>query len=190
MADNKTIGELDVETTAALTDQLVLWISGLTKRMTLANLKTVLDVNTASRGALATKAANETGANYSAGVMVPWTAEEYDTDDIHDNSSNNTRLTVPSGVTKVRLSYSLVLSSHTSGKFARALVAKNGSATHIPGGAPQSVELTASAPWISGTTAVLEVADGNYFECYLLVETDTSIGVDKDGSFFAMEIIE
>src|SRR2546422_699850 len=49
------------------------------------------------RGALVKLAANLTAQNFSAGPFIGWTAEVYDTDSIHDNTTNNSRLSVPSG---------------------------------------------------------------------------------------------
>lgn len=50
--------------------------------------------------------ANVVGTNWdtaSGEGAVPFTSEVFDTDTIHDNSTNNTRLTTPAGINRVRL---------------------------------------------------------------------------------------
>lgn len=50
----------------------------------------------------------------TAFTPVQWNAEEYDTDGFHDNTTNPSRMTIPSGVTKVRLCASIAASGSTS----------------------------------------------------------------------------
>lgn len=142
-------------------------------------------------GALVKKAADETAANYSAGVYVPWTAEEYDTHNIHDNSTNNSRLTVPSGVTRVRLAFNITVTSTTvtASDFFRAQVHKNGA--FVIGCNYTIVEISGTpAIGISGTTGVMTVASGDYFQLWFDTESDTSITLDSTNCWFSMEIVE
>ena len=187
MADNKTITGLDAATTAALTDLIVLLVSGLSKKMTLTNLKTVLGIP--HRGALVTLAVNETGADYTTPAAVPFDAEGYDTDTIHSNSVNNSRLTVPAGVSKVRLSGNVALTLTTSADFGNLIIRKGASVDYI-GAASIAVELTSTFGQINIASPILAVTPGDYFELYLTMETDNSITVFDDRSWFAMEIIE
>jgi hypothetical protein len=47
-------------------------------------------------GCLATRASNQTISNATF-VAIAFTSEDFDTDGFHDNSTNNTRLTIPAG---------------------------------------------------------------------------------------------
>lgn len=143
----------------------------------------------AFRGALVALASNITAVDYTAGVAIPFDAETYDTDTIHDNVTLNTRLTVPDNVTKVRISFAASLANHTLDTFVRAFLLKNGSPA-IPGDLRLATQIGAVFSWLSSTSAVLEVTSGDYFEVKLQTESDISITLEIDGTWFAMEIIE
>ena len=70
------------------------------------------------RGALAKKSADLTAQNLTTATAVAWPAEAYDTDSIHDLVTNNSRLTVPSGVSYVRLTANLRLANVTGPRLA------------------------------------------------------------------------
>ena len=187
MADNKAIDGLDAATTAALTDLIVLLVSGLSKKMTLTNLKTVLGIP--HRGALVKPDADITTVNASAGYEIVHDAEDYDTDSIHSNSVNNTRLTVPSGVTKVRLSANVHIDALSASKYAIHLITKGGSGDYT-GVAQIATKTTLGEERSNISTAILTVTSGDYFEQKITVETDTSVTVTAARTWFAMEIIE
>jgi len=144
----------------------------------------------AFRGALVYQTASQTGANYFTGapVAIPWDAESYDTDSIHDNATNNTRLTVPAGVTKVRLVGGASISNSTSGNFHELSVYKNGSLSY-PGMAGHRSEVTVTGAGVPISSPVLDVVAGDYFEMRLTSETDTAIDLNSPRTWFAMEII-
>lgn len=142
-------------------------------------------------GAMVKKASDETAANYSAGVYVPWTAEEYDTHNIHDNSTNNSRLTVPTGVTRVRLAFNIEVAAATvtASDFFRAQIHKGGA--FVIGCSYNMVEISNNpAIGISGSTGVITVNPGDYFQLWLDTESDTSITLDSTKCWFSMEIVE
>jgi hypothetical protein len=142
-----------------------------------------------ARGALVTLAANLTTQDYTTATAIPWTEENYDTDTIHDNATNNTRLTVPTGVTKVRLVGQLAIDDHTSGVFAQIGIYKGGLQDY-QGSASQRVEITGTVFRLNVASPVLTVAATEYFELFALIETDASITVTDDQTWFAMEIIQ
>ncbi len=144
--------------------------------------------STLSRGALVHKVADET-ANYSTRTAIPWDSEVYDTDDIHDNAVNNTRLTVPTGVNRVQFQGTVLVTGATSGEFANLHLSKNGVLTAI--GLPTTtVEVTDTTFSMNLSSPVFEVIAGDFFELELEIETDTSITLDNDRSWFSMEIAE
>lgn len=142
----------------------------------------------AFRGALVRKAADQTAANYTAITAVTWDQESYDTDTIHDNVTNNTRLTVPSGATYVRVSAAIVLANFSVDAFFGLSIRKNGSATY-DGRPTQYTEVGTAAMGATLSSPVLAVTPGDYFEVFLIVETDTSIDVSSTASWFAMEVV-
>ncbi|KAF0218791.1 MAG: hypothetical protein FD174_2574 [Geobacteraceae bacterium] len=129
---------------------------------------------TSFRGALVY---NPSGA--TAGAIIAWTAESYDTDNIH--APNAGTLVVPAGATKVRLSF------RHDNIASYLILYKNGSAAVYPG----YVIGYADAAGIVNPTAspVLPVAGGDTFELHPPGAENT--GTSAGGySWFAMEIIE
>lgn len=142
------------------------------------------------RGALVNKSADQTAANYTGSlVTIAWDAEQYDTDGIHDNVTNNTRLTVPAGVTRVRVGMSVKIASHTGDNWIIVSISKNGSFSYH-GNPEERTEIGNTAPAATIWSPNLIVSGGDYFEGALRVEADTAIDVTAIGSWFAMEIIE
>jgi hypothetical protein len=142
------------------------------------------------RGALAKKAADQTTADYTGGVLVAWDgADVYDTDAIHDPVTNNSRMTVPAGVTKVRLKCQILMAAVTASVQIPLEIWKNGSAAY-DGLASARVTTASTAPAIDVETPILTVTAGDYFEARLTVGSDSSITVVAVGSWFEMEIIE
>lgn len=140
------------------------------------------------RGCMAYKSADQTTANYTTPTAVTWDAEVYDTDSIHDNVTNTSRMTVPAGVTKVRVGATLALGVVTADNYAVGTITKNG-ATFV--GAPNSAqESGTTSPTVTLASGVLAVTAGDYFETLLQLESDTSITVSAATSCFWMEIIE
>lgn len=115
-----------------------------------------------SGGALVNKTGNQSIASGSF-VLLTWDAEQYDTDGIHDNVVNNSRLYVPAGWSKVQLTASIGLSNHATGERAFAFF-KNG-AQVIGTPWPHAAPVANLNVWLSGGTAVLDVVGGtDYFD--------------------------
>lgn len=180
MADKK-ISDLTSATSLASGDVFEIENAGGNSR------KVAWSVVNAHRGALVRKAADQTTANYTTSTVVAWDQEAYDTDSIHDNVTNNSRLTVPSGASYVRVSANLSLSSVTADVWCALFIRKGGAGFDGRGLAYTEVGFTTVG--LNCSTAVVAVSPGDYFEVALQVETDTSITVDAAQSWFAMEVI-
>jgi hypothetical protein len=141
------------------------------------------------RGALVKKSVDQTTADYSAGAFVAFDTEVYDTDGFHDNASNNSRLTVPAGVTKVRVGCGCRLSSGTSTDWTSLAVSKNGS-RDFPGAGSAIAGDTGSGARLNCWSAIVTVVEGDYFEAFIQTETDTSITVGQDATWLSIEVIE
>lgn len=93
-------------------------------------------------------------------TVMPWDAEEYDTDGFHDNAVNNSRLTVPVGLSgKYNVKVSMGSDASMTNRFIVA-VRKNG--TVIRGG---NVEVNSGGafPMLSVSCDV-DLAEGDYID--------------------------
>jgi hypothetical protein len=116
----------------------------------------------------------------------PYVLESYDTDNIHDNVTNNTRLTVPAGVTKIRLCYRAYFAANATG-YRHIYVTSNVTPSY---GLPIAVMNTNSASLptvLQGCSMVMPVSAADYFE---LNAVQTSGGALLSNATFSMEIIE
>lgn len=155
---------------------------------------TAVAVNPVFRGAMVKKSANQT--NVAAigfpGTVLSWDQEEYDTDDIHDNSTNNTRLTVPAGVTRVRLSANVEWVPEGTGPDRAITMQKNGSEIIGLAQALQGQSAAANRQRQNIISAVMTVVATDYFEVFAWssqTDQDDVVGNDP-GTWFTMEIIE
>lgn len=187
MADKK-ISDFTAATTVAAIDLIEIeTAAGNSRKVTgtnFANSMATLSV----RGALVKKSADQTGANYSGGVVVGWNAEIYDTDSIHDNATNNSRLTVPSGVSYVRVLGQAYLNNVASNSATYVYLKKNGSQAFD--GSVTATRYQATLVEIAQgiSSPILAVTAGDYFEMFVSC-ADTSIDILAAYSWFAMEII-
>lgn len=146
------------------------------------------------QGALVSKTATQTnvGAVAFPGTALTWDTETYDTDDFHDNVTNNTRMTIPSGlgIRRVRLVANLQFNASTTNDIGLyAAIRKNGAdvdgmgAMLIGGGGTRRRLNVVSAP--------LDVVDGDYFEVFAWVEDTTNDDVDTaTATWFSIEVVE
>jgi hypothetical protein len=141
------------------------------------------------RGALVTWATTQI-INTGSEAALTFDTESYDTDSIHDNVTNNTRMTVPSGVTKVRLSMYAQFPTNSTG-YRQIRITKGGSSfTGNP-----IIRVDASATSVISLTiasAVVTVTGGDYFEAEVLQNSGGNLTLTggASGHWFAMEIIE
>lgn len=139
-------------------------------------------------GALVTKSANQSISN-NTNTALSWNSEGYDTDSFHDNSTNNSRLTVPSGVSKVILSGQVRWDSNTSGT-REILVEKNGSGTYD--GRPfQHIGAQSGRTMQSFVSPVLAVSPGDYFELVAWQDSGASRDIESHAStWFSIQVVE
>jgi hypothetical protein len=140
------------------------------------------------RGALVKKSADQTFTTAVA-ASVTWDQETYDTDSIHDTVTNNARLTVPSGVTKVILRGGVVWEGSSAG-YRQILIQKNGA---VMDGRPVQYmsPSTTDVPGMNITTPVLVVTATDYFTLEALQTSGGNLKVQTStASWFEMQIIE
>jgi hypothetical protein len=135
------------------------------------------------RGAMAVKTSNQSVT--SLGAVVSWDAEDYDTDNIW-TSGSPTRLTVPSGVTRIRLV--ACLRQGTDAQNVTGNLRKNGS--NAFDGNPHGYNYNTSGGVIL-VSAVLTVTGGDYFEAFFFPPATMNVtGGSAPRSYFAMEVVQ
>jgi hypothetical protein len=146
-------------------------------------------------GALVKKAVDQTTANFTAAfTALTWDTETYDVGGWHDTGSNTSRLTVPSGVTHVKLTGCVGISSITGTASLYLAVFKNGDAV----AGTRAINLPLVGPLVmangdyqlSLVSGPLAVSSGDYFELVVLIVGDSSVTVTAGQSYFAIEAIE
>jgi hypothetical protein len=146
-----------------------------------------------NRGALVGLGSDLTTINASAGYQVPFDAESYDTDTIHDNVTNNTRLTVPIGWTLVRVNFNIYVSLITAGGSALARIRHMNSAgveqsrRGLPCFSSDAINAL-NEFFASGCSAPIIVTAGDYFELRLIF-ADTSVTISSSYTAFGMELL-
>lgn len=114
-------------------------------------------------------------------IAMPFDAEVYDTDSIHDNATNNTRLTVPTGCTRAKPCFSAKF-----GNLAQQCdvkVTKNGSDYY---GQPRQSTATSGIDYVSAMGAWVDVVPGDYFEMVALTSGANSLTTDNE-TWFCLE---
>lgn len=143
----------------------------------------------ASRGAMAYHNTTQViGATTSAYIAL--NSEVYDTDSIHDNITNNTRLTVPAGVTRVRLSGGVYRG--TGGSLLGSVQFNKNNSNNFIGFAQQGSEPPSGGTGdegISVHTGVLSVIGGDYFELRFNNWDSASATLSANRTWASMEII-
>lgn len=114
-------------------------------------------------------------------TIINWNAETADTDGFHDNATNSSRLTVPAGMSKVRLSGNVRIGTLVAQTVIKLL--KNGA--DVSGGF-QDGTTTVGVQRNNGFSAILDVTPGDYFE----MEITQSSGGNIDTSFSSWFSIE
>jgi hypothetical protein len=117
-------------------------------------------------------------------TTLTFDSEVADTDGWHDNVTNNSRLTVPSGVTLVRI----VANYATNGQSGQAVFncTKNGSG--FAGGFARDCDLSTGIDLLNGVSAVLVVTTGDYFEVQALTNSASTVSADENTWFSIEEV--
>ena len=130
-------------------------------------------------------------------TIIEFTAEAYDTDSFHDTVSNRSRLTIPAGVSIVKLNGSMNFSDYTSGG-KQAYFTKNG--TTLPNAIDSESfflvsQQTGVAGGVAETIAVqtisgqISVSPGDFFEYVAESLNQTGIFI-RPGAWFEIEVVE
>jgi hypothetical protein len=143
----------------------------------------------AFRGCLLRVSTPVTAINSTSTYTVIWNSETYDTTDFHSTGTTPTRITIPSGVTRVQLTAGVQLDQVASGGNMSFWIEKNGLGT--PGVvAGYGGQVGFVNPSFNVMSAVVDVAAGDYFEVKFIGQ-DTSVNLTSDSStFFGCAVVE
>ena len=128
----------------------------------------------------------------NAGGAIPFDTEVYDTGGIHDNATNNSRLTVPAGYTLAKVSGNVSFRDYsaTPNNDRSVYITKNGLTFN---GMPWHTQMHNST--VSGSTSInvssafLEVTAGDYFELKTIENDTLTVNVENDErTWFAIEL--
>ncbi|WP_373087030.1 hypothetical protein [Sneathiella sp.] len=139
-------------------------------------------------GALVLLASDQSITNNTA-TPLNWGSESYDTDGYHDNTTNNSRLTVPTGVTKIILRGQIRWDSSIAG-VRQFLVNKNGSGS-FDGRSVGTLEAQSPLTLQDFVSPVLAVTPGDYFEVNAWQDSGgTRTVVSNVSCWFSIQAIE
>lgn len=127
--------------------------------------------------------------NISSGsfTTLQWGTEVYDTDNIFD-PANPTRLTVPAGVSVVRIIANITFASNAAGG-RRLQTLKNGAA-HSGRLYVAYQAMSGADTRIYAATPPLQVAPGDYFELQAYQDSGSTINIlAQTATWFALEVI-
>jgi hypothetical protein len=140
--------------------------------------------STAFVGAKVTKTANQACAA-STEVFINWDSEEFDTDAFHDNSTNNNRLTVPTGQGGYyRIYFQMQWASSANAGRRITTVYLNGTTTVI------GTFETSSIGFCSNVQSFTRnLSAGDYIQIGAVQTTSGSLDFRESNAFFGMEKI-
>lgn len=137
------------------------------------------------RGALVYRTNCDQNIDNGVSTALTWCAESYDTDSIHSNIDNTSRLIVPAGITKVRVSGAIGFAFDTNGTRTVSIYKNGGSFVGFP-----TVTVSPYAV-IPVATPIITVSPGDYFEIYVSQTSGSTLGTGSSAAYwFAMEIVQ
>ena len=140
-------------------------------------------------GAMVKKAADATAQNFTSATAITFDTEVFDYGGFFDSGASTTRLTVPAGVSRVRIKAGVRVDSLTADLFVAIVVYKNGSPLY-DGVGQQLVETGSTSANPSLVTGDIPVVAGDWFELYLQIETDTSVTITAARTWFEIVAVE
>ena len=152
-----------------------------------SNLQNQLNNATSFNGATVYNSLSFSVANNTT-TAVTFNSEGFDTDSIHSTSTNPSRLTVPSGVTKVKLITAGEFAANNSGNRLIYIDKNNLPFEYSPFYREASPDGTLPTTF-NLSTPVIPVSGGDYFELKVYQNSGGSLNISSN-VWFSMEIIE
>jgi len=138
--------------------------------------------------ALVYKSSSQSLSTGSA-AYVSFDTELYDVGGFHDNVTNNSRLTIPSGVNYVKVTGFLTFGANNTGDRV-GVIHKNGSPSYMGHGSYSVPAAVSSGTDFLVSTGIIPVSSGDYFQLSAYQDSGSSISLGAtNGCFFAIEVI-
>ena len=138
------------------------------------------------RGALVHKSTNQSIIGGSITTLT-FDSEVYDSDDFHHPATNTSRITIPSGVSRVRLSGSF--KTVTGAASDQSVISMYMNGASFPGAGQKDAEpLTLTTQYVGAVSAILPVSPGDYFELGAFTSGNSTIQA-SDETWFQVEEI-
>lgn len=183
-------------------DKIYVVQGGNSREISLAELaawvkteQSIVPANLPHRGARVYRTAN-TGAGTTFPYVVPWQAEEFDTDGFW-SLANPTQLVVPAGVSKVRLIASVGFEDNLNALGLSLVIRKNDGAAannSFVAGLPYVTARESSAGYASNimlaSSGVMSVVPGDYFDVRVNCSVMNIDEVLSSKSWFEIEVVE
>lgn len=124
-------------------------------------------------------------------TAIPLDAESFDTKSFHDNSTNNTRITIPTGVSRVCLTGQITMANASAGTVVQLRIDLNDT-----GGAPAAtkhIPVTGSGLEVLNlSTGPIDVVSGDFFELKTLQDTGGVLAITTGSvkTFLNIEVLE
>ncbi len=137
-------------------------------------------------GALCTLSAAQTISNTTY-TAIGWDQETYDDMTFHDTVTNNSRITIPTGVSRIRLGVGIEFAANSTG-YRRVEIYKNGSADTA---APCFKQVNSgSSDWACAMMSPpMDVSASDYFEVYVYHNRGGNLDVNTSNSYFSVEVV-
>ena len=126
----------------------------------------------------------QSGIGSSGSTLNNFTTRDYDTTANNDFTSTNSRLTIPSGVSRVVVK----ASAETNG-----ISDQSNLKIQMNGGDIESTNIdidSTGGDYVFSSTPVIEVTQGDYFEAFLYSQNSRSVLVDDRFTWFEIQVIE
>jgi hypothetical protein len=142
------------------------------------------------KGARASRSlTNQTVSTTGAWTPLIWDTEDYDTDGFYD-PANPSRLTIPAGVTRVRLYGAAQVDSADQIDDNQFTFSKNGE-NEFSGASVSAMALGGySNPPVVMSSGVIDVVEGDYFEFRCFISQSFQLESDRFSSWFEIEVLE
>lgn len=147
--------------------------------LTASSTTTSLTISQVFNGAMVYLTTDSTAVNATVSFTVSFGASRYDTNG-YFTASADTRLTIPSGVTKVDAGASLRVSSISNDVMCLLLVQHLDSGNTVLEQFGNSNSVPSSNVFVSANRSGIPVTAGDYFIALLQVTTDTSVTIESE----------
>jgi hypothetical protein len=142
------------------------------------------------KGVSLTKSGDATTQNATGGLTMTFDTETFDTDGFHESVTNPTRITVPSGLGITYMAFTCqVGSTLDTADTTRTLNINRNGAAMSPGVFNIHEDGSTNAR-IQVSTGPVSVVAGDYFECPFVTETDNSITIQANRTWFAGQVLQ